>query len=498
MPPIKSVSSASSSDAADVSALSDLLATRPHQLTHRLLYTMLALTVLSLAVSAFWEVDVVVSAPAVLVPDGRPVLLQSETPLIVRALYVREGDLVEAGQRLAEVESDEVGQLLFALAGARDEHADALRERNVLVPLERTQLRQEAARLRDQATFQKVAAALVADKILAEERNFAAQEQAYRLELAKLIEQERRIDSDIDNGNRAFDTRSKELDALLRLRRDQFASEVEVLMAQRARTEAQTLRDQAYSRRRDLPGERDLIEAHHRAAEAVHSRTLLELRAEGDKAMHEQADAYGRANELAGKEELREQEATRKVALAEQRLALARQRAALALRGVNAPLADEVAEGRTLPGNRLALLAPVAGRVGTVSARGRGETVGRGQALLSLLPDGVPLLVELRIPDREAGRAQVGQPVKVKLDAYPFADYGVLPGEVRTLAPEAEPSAGGGETTFRAFASLDQPYYCKNGQTHALRAGMAGTAEVVVETRTLLRLLLRPLIELKP
>jgi hemolysin D len=497
MPPVKSDSSAFS-DAADASALTDLLAGQPHRLTRRLLYSLLALTVLCLTVSAVWEVDVVVSAPAVLVPDGRPVLLQSETPLIVRALFVREGDLVEAGQRLAEVESDEVGQLLFALAGARDERCDALRELNVLVPLERTQLRQEAARLRELSAYQKAAAALVADKIQAEERNFVAQEQAYRLELAKLIEQERRIDSDIDNGTRAYDTRSRELEALLRLRRDQFASEVEVLMAQRALTEAQTLRDQAHSRRRDLPGERDLLEAHQRAAEAMHRKTLLELRAERDKASHEQADACGRANELAGKEELRDQEARKKVSLAEQRLVLARQRAALGLRGLNAALADEVAEGQTLPGNRLALLAPVAGRVGTVSARGRGETVGRGQTLLSLLPDGVPLLVELRIPDREAGRAQVGQPVKVKLDAYPFADYGVLPGEVRTLAPEAEPGAGGGETTFRAFASLDQPYFRKDGQTHALRAGMAGTAEVVVESRTLLQLLLRPLIELKP
>src|SRR3954449_6750822 len=92
--------------AGDDSALSDLLTQAPVRATRRVLYGLLLLTVVCLVGASVWRLDVTVSAPAVLIPEGHTYLIQPETSVVVRALKVKEGDLVREGDELAELESD--------------------------------------------------------------------------------------------------------------------------------------------------------------------------------------------------------------------------------------------------------------------------------------------------------------------------------------------------------------------------------------------------------
>ncbi len=53
-----------------------------------------------------------------------------------------------------------------------------------------------------------------------------------------------------------------------------------------------------------------------------------------------------------------------------------------------------------------------------------------------------------------------GMPVKIKFDAYPFQDYGVIKGSIISISPDSkiEQIIQGKKETFELEISLDKPY----------------------------------------
>ncbi len=89
-----------------------------------------------------------------------------------------------------------------------------------------------------------------------------------------------------------------------------------------------------------------------------------------------------------------------------------------------------------------------------------------------------------------------GLPVKLKFDAFPFAEHGAIFGELTKIVPEAEGQEGPA-SYYRAYCSLKQGYFRVDGKEVPLLAGMTATAEIVTERKTLLQLLLKPFLELQ-
>jgi len=77
--------------------------------------------------------------------------------------------------------------------------------------------------------------------------------------------------------------------------------------------------------------------------------------------------------------------------------------------------------------------APVAGRIYSVKAT-RGP-VQAGEELLSILPDGEELLLEVKVLNRDIGFIREGMKAKVKMATFPFQEFGTINGEVVKLAP---------------------------------------------------------------
>jgi hemolysin D len=83
------------------------------------------------------------------------------------------------------------------------------------------------------------------------------------------------------------------------------------------------------------------------------------------------------------------------------------------------------------------LKAPVSGTVQQLVLNTIGGVVQPAQALMVIVPDGAKPVVEANVLNRDIGFIRVGQPVRVKLEAYPFTDYGVVPGVVETISRDA-------------------------------------------------------------
>lgn len=145
----------------------------------------------------------------------------------------------------------------------------------------------------------------------------------------------------------------------------------------------------------------------------------------------------------------------------------------------------------------VSLSAPVTGTVAVVLVE-QGDAVVANQPLLKLLPEGVVLDAELRIPSRAMGFLREGLVVNLRLDTFPYQKYGMLPARIREVArapviPADMGAAGNAEPYYRVTARLDEQAVRAFGGTQPLRPGMQFQADVVLESRTLLAWLLEPL-----
>ena len=137
-----------------------------------------------------------------------------------------------------------------------------------------------------------------------------------------------------------------------------------------------------------------------------------------------------------------------------------------------------------------------------------GTVVSPGTVLLTLVPANEALQAEVWLSNEDVGFVREGQPVKVKLAAYPFQKYGMAEGTVSFVSPDAsdrqgdgangntappDPTRGGqGMLYYRSVVTLKrQDLEADNAHLH-LSPGMAVSAEIKIADRTILEYLLSP------
>jgi multidrug resistance efflux pump len=125
--------------------------------------------------------------------------------------------------------------------------------------------------------------------------------------------------------------------------------------------------------------------------------------------------------------------------------------------------------------------APVDGRIGETTILRTGAVVQPGERLASIVPSG-RLMVGAEFPANAAfGRIQQGQTARLRLDGFPWAEFGAVPAKVSQVAAEIR------DENVRVEFEI-QP---NSGFRGKLEHGMPGTVEVAVEHVTPLALVLR-------
>lgn len=139
---------------------------------------------------------------------------------------------------------------------------------------------------------------------------------------------------------------------------------------------------------------------------------------------------------------------------------------------------------------------PVDGTVLSLHVKGQGSVVQMAQPIAEIAPQGKPLVLSALLPSQKAGFVKVGMSVKLKLDAYPYQDYGVISGKVLTISPDSHFDEKLGQV-YHVDVSLDRPYIQAKGQQIPLKAGQTGTVEIITRHRRILDVLLDPLKKLR-
>jgi hemolysin D len=158
---------------------------------------------------------------------------------------------------------------------------------------------------------------------------------------------------------------------------------------------------------------------------------------------------------------------------------------------------------------QLELRAPQDGVINVLATTTVGTVVQAGTVILTLVPKGERLFVDVNIKNADVGFVAVGQRARIKLAAYPFQRYGMLDGKVVHISADASEisstgagagaesgRAGGGsdvfavQTTYKARIELDKQTL-KDTRLR-LVPGMQISAEVHQVRRTVLEYLLSP------
>ena len=133
-----------------------------------------------------------------------------------------------------------------------------------------------------------------------------------------------------------------------------------------------------------------------------------------------------------------------------------------------------------------------------------GSVMQSGQQLITLVPADAPLEIEANIFGRDNGFVHVGNPVAIKFDTFPYSQYGMGEGTVRTVSPDSfnaqeearNPTSAAPlpqtntEPFYRARIAIDElGLHNVPGGFHVI-PGMPVTADIKVGKRTVLSYLL--------
>lgn len=439
----------------------EIVETPPSPIGRAIALVIIAAFCAAIAWAVWGTVDVIATAQGKIVPSGRSKVVQPFDTGVIRAIHVRDGQSVHAGDLLIELDptmyraeqehlhSDlvtarlDLARLRAALADSADPVADfhsSLEADPMLVANERQllidQVNEEGAKL---ATLDREAAEKAAERD-------TTQATIDKLAAEIPLQQQR-----VQMRQTLFEKGLESKILYLQEEQDLVANQKELLVQQSHKNEAaealQALVDQRV-------------------------QTVSEYqRGLADDLVKADAKAAGLEQDLI--------KATRKTGL--QRLA-----------------------------------APVAGTVQQLAVHTVGGVVTPAQALLVVVPSDSHLEIEAMVSNRDIGFVHPGQRADIKVETFNYTRYGLLHGEVESVSadavtpdkrdedPNARPTGldkdaastdtGAKEPVYAARISLDKTAMVVDGRAVRLAPGMAVTAEIKTGSRHIISYLLSPLL----
>jgi len=398
-----------------------------------------------LAVALLWlvlgQVDVVASAPGKLVPADDVKLIQPGAAGIVHAILVRDGQSVRAGQPLVEfdptVSDADTAQASKALETAM---LDAARLRAVLSAVDGQGLRftPPAGTTPEVAATQLSLARAQLAEIQAAGRTHAADTQ---------VAQAARAEAQIEAAKltETLPLLDEQIAANEKLLEKGYVSKLRVIEMRRQRLSAARDRDAALATARKA-------EAQIAVTGGNSSQSTAEARA---RVLADLAKAESDAR-------LRKEELTK----ATKRSSLQR------------------------------LVSPVDGTVTQLAVHTVGGVVEAAKPIMVIVPARGTLVAEVAIANKDVGFVGPGQPVALKIEAFPFTRYGAVQGRLEQISSDAIQDDKRG-LIYTARVTLDRATIQRDGATVALTPGMAVTADIRTGRRSLASYLLSPIDEIR-
>ncbi len=405
----------------------------------------MAFALMALLWAVFGRIDVVATAVGKIIPSDRTKVIQPMETAVVKAIYVRDGQSVQAGQLLIELD-------------ATTATADSERLRNEALSARLEALRAQAM-LSAMAngkppqldvSTSKAIGNVDAARMLAEQGQVSSQYQEYEARQLQL-------QSEIARHKAEFHTTQEQVTKL---------EQTAPIARQRAQDYQKLAKENFISKYGYLEREQARIEQEQDLAAS--RAKLLEVTAAQLEAERQQATlAAETRRQLLDQLNL----ATQKAASLEQELVKAEQRSRL-----------------------MHLTAPVAGTVQQLAINTVGGVVTPAQPLMAIVPGENVLEVEAMLPNKDIGFVNPGQDAEVKVETFPFTRYGTLRGKITQVSSDAIQDEKLG-LIYSTRVKLARDTLRVENKMVRLSPGMAVTVEVKTGTRRVIEYFLSPLLQ---
>lgn len=419
-------------EAAFLPAALSLQETPVHPAPRRTAIVICALFLLALLWSIFGHIDIVAVAPGRIIVSERSKTVQPLEASIVKQVLVKDGDVVQQGQVLIELDptnaSADSASVQEQLAAAQSE---------VL----RTTALIDALRSGNAPSFPSATTPVTTKNQL------DAEWQDITAKLAKLSSERARRQAEIATVNASI-AKLEDTIPLARQREQDVKG-----LADQGFMSGHAGQDRARER---LELERDLITQRARLAEAQAAAVEAS-----------QAQAAYRAETLRILSERQAQAQTKQEQLNQERTK---------------------AQART----RLTqLTAPTSGTVQQLAVHTPGGVVTPAQVLMVIVPKDAEVTAEVIVDNKDIGFVQAGQMTTIKLETFPFTRYGTVQARVKSVAADAVNDEKRG-AIFPALLSLESNSLNVDGKRIALSPGMNLSAEIKTGQRRIISYLLNP------
>lgn len=413
----------------------DVIQTKPPRYTTNVIRIGLVLIIVALAWAYFATLEEVTRGDGRVVPSRQIQVVQAPEPGIVEKIFVREGDVVEQGQPLIEIDdtsfSSQLGEVrqrrwaLMARVARLDSEAE---ERSLAFPQE---LVTEAPRLiAEEENVYRDKKARLENELRVLENQASQREQEYQELLAK----QAKLESVIEIMKREVEIKQS-------LYERRVLPEIEFLQLQRQLTESE--------------GELAITKASVQRA-------------------------------LAAKEEARERSGSAVATfVSEASQQLAESRGELAV-------IEETLKGAADKVRRTELVSPVKGIINKLNITTIGAVVQPAADLVEIVPLEDTLLIEARIRPKDVAFLHPGQKAQVKITAYDFSVYGGLEGSLERISADTTEDEEGNRF-FRVMIRTDKNYLGSDTEPLPIIPGMVASIDILTGEKTVLDYILKPI-----
>ncbi|WP_432466834.1 HlyD family type I secretion periplasmic adaptor subunit [Candidatus Cardinium hertigii] len=140
--------------------------------------------------------------------------------------------------------------------------------------------------------------------------------------------------------------------------------------------------------------------------------------------------------------------------------------------------------------------APIDGIVQQLAVYTIGGVVQGAQKLMLITPHDGAQQAEIDIANKDIGFIRSGQPVTVKIEAFPYSRYGTINGRIQSISLDSvKRSESSPELVFPAQIELEKNYIMIDNQPVILTPGMTIVTEIKIGKRRVIDYLLSPVRE---
>lgn len=146
-----------------------------------------------------------------------------------------------------------------------------------------------------------------------------------------------------------------------------------------------------------------------------------------------------------------------------------------------------------------AVISPADGTVSLQKVWSRGQHVLVGDVIASVVPDnGDRVIGRLQVPSSGFGKVAEGQTVNVRLNGFPYMEFGVLKGVVESIpaVPQTVTTAEGNTIVYTVEVSFPDSLVTTYGKELPMVQQMDGTAEIITRDRRLIEQFIDPVLSL--